>query len=71
MKRMLIGLGVAASVLGADLVAAQPYGMGPGMMNGYGAGYGMGVGFMAGPGGHGMGPGMMSSFGDEAYAGLE
>jgi len=73
MKRMLIGLGVAASVLGAGLVAAQPYGMGPGMMNGYGpgAGYGMGAGFMAGPGGHGMGPGMMGSFGGEAYVGLE
>jgi Spy/CpxP family protein refolding chaperone len=30
MKRVLIGVGVAASVLMAGLVAAQPYGMGPG-----------------------------------------
>lgn len=73
MKRMLMGLGVAASVLAAGVVAAQPYGMGPGMMNGYGpgAGYGMGSGYMAGPGGYGMGPGMMGSFGGEAYAGLD
>jgi len=73
MKRMLIGMGVAASVLVAGVVAAQPYGMGPGMMNGYGAGasYGMGPGFMAGPGGYGMGPGMMGGFGGDAYAGLD
>jgi Spy/CpxP family protein refolding chaperone len=73
MKRMLIGLGVAASVLVAGLVAAQPYGMGRGMMNGYGPGdsYGMGPGLMAGLGGYGMGPGMMGSFGGEAYVGLD
>jgi Spy/CpxP family protein refolding chaperone len=73
MKRTLIGLGVAASVLVAGLVAAQPYGTGPGMMNGYGPGasYGMGPGFMPGPGGYGMGPGMMGSFGGEAYVGLD
>jgi len=73
MKRMLIGMGVAASVLVAGVVAAQPYGMGPGMMNGYGAGasYGMGPGFMAGPGGYGVGPGMMGGFGGDAYAGLD
>jgi hypothetical protein len=34
------------------------YGMGPGMMGGYG-GYGMGPGMMGGYGGYGMGPGMM------------
>ena len=73
MKRMLIGMGIAASVLVAGVVAAQPYGMGPGMMNGYGpgAGYGMGAGMMGGPGGYGMGPGMMGGFGGEAYAGLD
>jgi len=73
MKRMLIGMGVAASVLVAGVVAAQTYGMGPGMMNGYGPGasYAMGPGFMAGPGGYAMGPGMMGSMGGEAYAGLD
>jgi Spy/CpxP family protein refolding chaperone len=73
MKRTLIGMGVAASVLVGGLVAAQPYGTGPGMMNGYGPGasYGMGPGFMPGPGGYGMGPGMMGSFGGEAYVGLD
>ena len=65
MKRVLIGAGVAASVLMAGLVAAQPYGMGPGMMNNYGpdASYGMGPWSMAGPGGHGMGPGMAGALG--------
>jgi Spy/CpxP family protein refolding chaperone len=73
MKRMLIGMGVAASVLVAGVVAAQTYGMGPGMMNGYGVGAstGMGPGMMAGAGGYGMGPGMMGSFGGDAYAGLD
>lgn len=73
MKRILIGIGVVASVLVAGVVAAQPYGMGPGMMNGYGPGtsYGMGSGYMGGPGGYGMGPGMMGGFGGEAYAGLD
>lgn len=73
MKRMLIGIGVATSVLVAGVVAAQPYGMGPGMMNGYGPGasYGMGPGMMGGPGGYAMGPGMMSGLGGEAYAGLD
>jgi len=72
MKRMWVGLGVAASLLVAGVVAAQPYGMG-GMMNGYGpgGGYGMGPGMMAGPGGYAMGPGMMGGFGGEAYAGLD
>jgi Spy/CpxP family protein refolding chaperone len=81
MKRTTIGIGVAAGLLVAGLVAAQPYGMGPGMMNGYGYGagygYGMGPGMMGGYGpgagyGYGMGPGMMGGgFGAEAYAGLE
>ena len=65
MKRMLIGMGVAASVLVAAAVAAQPYGMGHGMMNGYG------TGFMVDPGGYAMGPGMMGTFGGDAYAGLD
>ena len=73
MRRTLIGISIAASALVAGVVAAQPYGMGPGMMNGYGpgAGYGMGPGYMAGPSGHGMGPGMMGSSAGEAYAGLD
>ena len=40
------------------------YGMGPGMMGGYGGGYGMGQGMMGGyGGGYGMGPGMMGGYG--------
>lgn len=40
------------------------YGMGPGMMGGYGGGYGMGPGMMGGyGGGYGMGPGMMGGYG--------
>lgn len=50
------------------------YGMGPGMMGGYGGGYGpgmmggyggsgMGPGMMGGYGGYGMGPGMMGGYG--------
>jgi len=38
------------------------YGMGPGMMQGYGPGYGMGPGMMQGYG-YGMGPGMMQGYG--------
>ena len=76
MKRTTIAIGLAASLLVAGLAAAQPYGMGPGMMGGYGygpsAGYGMGPGMMAAPGGYGMGPGMMGGgFRGEAYAGLD
>jgi len=76
MKRTSIGIGVAAGLLVAGLAAAQPYGMGPGMMGGYGygasAGYDMGPGFMAGPGGHGMGPGMMGGGSrGGSYAGLD
>ncbi len=37
-------------------------GYGPGMMGGYG-GYGMGPGMMGGYGGYGMGPGMMGGYG--------
>jgi len=74
MKRTSMGIGLAAGLLVAGLAAAQPHGMGPGMMGGYdyGAGYGMGPGFMAGPGGYGMGPGMMGGGGrGGAYAGLD
>ena len=71
MKRALIG--IAGGLLLAGSVLAQPYGMGPGMMGGYGSGgYGMGPGMMGGPGGYGMGPGMMGGgFRGEAYAGLD
>jgi Spy/CpxP family protein refolding chaperone len=69
-KRVLVA--AAASLLVAGVVVAQPYGMGGGMMGGYGpGGYGMGPGMMGGygPGGYGMGPGMM--WGDaDAYVGL-
>lgn len=78
-------LAVVAGSLVAFAASAQPYGgmggygMGPGMMGGYGAGgYGMGPGM--GPGmmgngggngyGYGMGPGMMWGNGD-AYANLK
>jgi len=76
MKGTSIAIGLAAGFLMAGLAAAQPYGMGPGMMGGYGygpsAGYGMGPGMMAAPGGYGMGPGMMGGgFRGEAYAGLD
>jgi Spy/CpxP family protein refolding chaperone len=69
MKRMWIG--IAASLLMAGAVVAQPYGMGPGMMGG--GGWGMGPGMMGGygPGGYGMGPGMMGDYSSEAYAGLD
>lgn len=47
------------------------YGMGPGMMGGYGGGYGMGPGMMGGyNGGSGMGPGMMGGYGWEPGLGL-
>jgi Spy/CpxP family protein refolding chaperone len=70
MKRALIG--IAGGLLLAGSVLAQPYGMGPGMMGGYGSGgYGMGPGMMGGPGGYGMGPGMMGGYANEAYAGLD
>lgn len=40
----------------------QRWGMGPGMMGGYGPGYGMGPGMTGGPG-FGMGPGIFASLG--------
>jgi len=41
-------------------------GYGPGMMGGYGGGYGMGPGMMGGyGGGYGMGPGMMGGYGPD------
>ena len=63
----------AAIVLGLSMSAfAQPdgrYGMGRGMMGGYGPGYGMGPGMMDGYGpGYGMGPGMG---GWNSYGGLD
>jgi Spy/CpxP family protein refolding chaperone len=58
-------LAVAAGLLLAVPVMSQPYG--PGMMGGgYGGGWGMGPGLMGGyggPGGYGMGPGMMGGYG--------
>lgn len=75
---------IAAGLLLSGAVAAQPYGMGPGMMGSYGGGYGMGPGMMGGYGGYGMGPRMMGSYGgcgmgpgmmwgsaNQAYAGLD
>jgi len=67
-KRVLVA--AAASLLVAGVVIAQPYGMGAG---GMGGGYGMGPGMMSGyggPGAYGMGPGMMWGYGADAYAGL-
>ena len=60
MKRTTIGIGLAAGALVAGLAVAQPYGMGPGMMGGYGYGPGAGYGYGAGHGmmgGYGYGPG--------------
>src|SRR3989338_4222653 len=56
---------IAVAVPGiAEVQVAQGYGMGPGMMGGYGPGYGMGPGMMGGYGpGYGMGPGMMGGHG--------
>ena len=65
MKRELLAVTTAALLGTAAAAFSQPYGMGPGMMGGYGPGYGMGAGMM-GPGmmgGYGMGPGMMGGFG--------
>lgn len=69
MKLKNVLAGVAATVALAGVAVAQPYGMGPGMMGGYGGGYGMGPGMMGGSG-YGMGPGMMFGYTNEAYAGL-
>jgi Spy/CpxP family protein refolding chaperone len=55
---------LSAGLMAAAVATAQPYGMGPGMMGGYGPGYGMGPGMMGGYGpGYGMGPGMMGGYG--------
>ena len=55
---------VAAGLLIASAAAAQPYGMGPGMMGAYGGGYGPGPGMMGGYGaGYGPGSGMMGGYG--------
>lgn len=70
----MLALGVAgasATVYAADNGSTDQstnsgwgYGMGPGMMGGYGGGYGMGPGMMGGyGGGWGMGPGMMGGCG--------
>lgn len=69
MKLKSVLVAAAASMALASVVLAQPYGMGQGMMGGYG-GYGMGPGMMGGYGG-GMGRGMMFGYANEAYAGLD
>jgi len=59
--------------MAASPVLSQPYGMGPGAM-GRGGGYGMGAGMMGGygQGGYGMGPGMMGGgYAAEALLGLD
>jgi len=64
MKRKLIVVAAVAVLAAAASAWSQPYGMGPGMMGGYGPGYGMGPGMMGGYGpGYGMGPGMMGGYG--------
>jgi Spy/CpxP family protein refolding chaperone len=61
MKRKLLAV-TAAALLGTAAAAfSQPYGMGP--CGGYGPGYGMGPGMMGGYGPGGMGPGMMGGYG--------
>ena len=87
--------GIRATLLAAALIGAmaagfavaqtQPgqygYGMGPGMMGGYGPGYGMGPGMIGGygpgqgggyggQGGYGMGPGMMGGYGGQGGYGM-
>jgi Spy/CpxP family protein refolding chaperone len=69
MKLKNVLAGVAATVALAGVAVAQPQGMGPGMMGGYGGGYGMGPGMMGGS--YGAGPGMMFGYTDDAYAGLD
>lgn len=69
-KTLIAAALVGATALGASALAhgyGPGWGMGPGMMGGYGPGtgggygpgYGMGPGMMGGYGGYGMGPGMM------------
>ena len=70
-RKTLISIGAALALgLAASAASAQPgygpgyYGMGPGMMGGYGPGYGMGPGMMGGYGpGYGMGPGGRGGYG--------
>jgi Spy/CpxP family protein refolding chaperone len=69
MKLKCVLAGVAATVLWVGVAVAQPQGVGPGMMSGYGGGYGMGPGMMGG--GYGMGPGAMFGYSNDAYAGLD
>lgn len=62
----------AAGRLLAGTALAQPYGMGPDMMGGYGGGHGMGPGMMGGYGGaYGMGPGGMRGDSEGAFASLK
>lgn len=72
MKKVLTTM--ATCLLLAGAAWSQPYGMGPGMMGGYGGG--MGPGMMGGYGqggyGYGMGPGMMGGYaGRGDYWGLD
>lgn len=69
MKLKNVLAGVVTTVVLAGVAVAQPQGMGPCMMGGYGGGYGMGQGMMGG--GYGMGSGMMSGYTNGAYAGLD
>jgi Spy/CpxP family protein refolding chaperone len=73
-KTLIAAALVGATALGASALAhgyGPGWGMGPGMMGGYGPGtgggygpgYGMGPGMMGGYGGYGMGPGMMGGYG--------
>ena len=67
LKHVLAAFAAALALTGAAI--AQPSGMGPGMMGGYG---GMGPGMMGGSGGgYGMGPAMMFGYSNDAYAGLD
>jgi len=68
MKKIFILVVMTLLLAAIPSMAQNPdyggYGMGPGMMGGYGGyGYGMGPGMMGGYGGYGMGPGMMGGYG--------
>ncbi len=67
-KRFWIFAAVGAVV--AVAAYAQPYGMGPGMMGGFG-GFGMGPGMMGNGPGFGMGRAMMWGGTNDGYAGLD
>jgi Spy/CpxP family protein refolding chaperone len=61
---VLTGTAPLLSAAQAETPCPGGYGMGPGMMGGYGGGYGMGPGMMGSyGGGYGMGPGMMGGYG--------